>query len=162
MNPRRKRLWLLTVINRSFMKVQQAIKDETIKVAIGEGIGLVIMFVVWFIVKLMTQGTVPFDYKVVLGGLVGGVIAVLNFFLLGLSVQKVTSIDNQDDGKQYFKGTYRKRMLIMIVWGVLAFALPCFNGIAGVLPLLFPTFVIRAVGVKDALKGAFGKNHERR
>jgi len=141
---------------RFFMKIQKAVKDETIKVAAGEAIGVAVMFLVWLIIHLLAPA-VPFDYKVVLAAVLGGIVAVGNFLLLGLSVQRLAAIEDSDAGKRYFKSTYRKRMLLQILWGVLAFALPCFNGIAGVIPLLFPTFIIRTAGVKDAVSGMLKK-----
>ena len=32
---------------------------------------------------------IPFDYTVLLAGFIGGMVAVLNFFLMGLTVQKI-------------------------------------------------------------------------
>ena len=34
-----------------------------------------------------------------------------------------------------------------LIWGILAIAVPCFQFVAGLLPLLFPNIVIKAVGI---------------
>ena len=137
------------------MKLQAAVKEETKKVAIYEIIGVVAMLIIWFVLHLLWPDSIPFDYKVILAAILGGAVAVLNFLFLGISVQKLTTLTDEAEGKQYFKNVYRKRMLFQIVWGILALVLPCFNGIAGLIPLLFPTFAIRAVGIKSAIISNF-------
>lgn len=140
------------------MKIQKAVKDETVRVAIGELIGVAAMIAVWLILHLCAP-SVPLNWLIVILAMVGGAVAVINFLLLGLFVQKATGIDDDETVKQYYKSTFRRRRLIQFLWGILSFVLPIFlgfsviNGIAGVIPLLFPTFTIRIVGMKDAVRG---------
>ena len=42
---------------------------------------------------------VPFDYTVILGGLGGGAVAVLNFFLMGLTVQKAAACEDEGSAR---------------------------------------------------------------
>lgn len=139
------------------IEIQPAVKEETKKVAKYEIIGVILMFIVFLVLHLIWPDSVPFDYRVILAGIIGGAVAVLNFLLLGLSVQKLTSVADEDTGKNLFKAGYRKRMLMQILWGILALVLPCFNGIAGLLPLIFPTFAIRMGGIKAAISGIIKK-----
>jgi len=140
--------------------IQPAVKTETIKVAKGVAIGVAMMFVVFFILHIIIPSSVPFDYKVILGGVLGGGVAVLNFLLLGITVQKATSSDDEDSAKQVFKRSYRLRMLIQILWGIIALVVPFINGAAGLIPLLMPTFIIRMGGIKEAVKGAIKKGDD--
>jgi len=140
--------------------IQPAVKTETIKVAKGVAIGVAAMLLVFFILHLIIPASVPFDYKVILGGILGGIVAVLNFLLLGLTVQKATSSDDEDMAKQVFKRSYRLRMLLQIIWGIIALVVPFINGAAGLIPLLMPTFIIRMGGIKEAVKGAIKKGDD--
>ena len=133
------------------MKLQPAVKQETIKVAKAEAAGVLLMFAVFFVLHLILGDRVAFDYKVIISGIIGGAVAVLNFLMMGISVQKMTEAGDQETGKRIFKASYRNRMLIQIVWGILALAVPCFHGIAGLVPLLIPTFAIRMSGIRQAL-----------
>ena len=66
------------------MKVQKAVLKETGHIAIGVLLGDVLMCAVFAIVH-------KFDYTVVLGALLGTAIAVANFFLLGVTLQKAVA-----------------------------------------------------------------------
>ena len=45
------------------------------------------------------------------------------------------------------KASYTQIMMLQVVWGILAIAVPCFQFAAGLLPLLFPNIVIKTVGI---------------
>ena len=62
------------------VKIQPAVKKETEKVAAGTAIGVILMWVVFGILHVAMPEKVPFDYTVILGGLCGGIVAVLNFY----------------------------------------------------------------------------------
>ena len=72
-------------------KVQPAVKKETKNVAIYTVVGVVVMWVGFLILHLIWPEKIPFDYRVILGGIGGGAVAVLNFFLMGMAVQKAVS-----------------------------------------------------------------------
>jgi hypothetical protein len=42
--------------------------------------------------------------------------------------------------------------MIQLVWGILAITLPCFQFVAGIVPLLFPSFGIKLSGILKADK----------
>ena len=65
-------------------KVQPAVKKETKNVAIYTVVGVVVMWVGFLILHLIWPEKIPFDYRVILGGIGGGAVAVLNFFLMGI------------------------------------------------------------------------------
>ena len=88
----------------------------------------------------------------ILGGLGGGIIAVLNFFLMGLTVQKVVSLEDEGQARNKMKASYSQRMLLQLLWGIAAIAAPCFQFAAGLLPLLFPNIVIKTMGILGTKK----------
>ena len=121
-------------------KVQPAVKKETKNVAIYTVVGVVVMWVGFLILHLIWPEKIPFDYRVILGGIGGGAVAVLNFFLMGMAVQKAVSETDEAGAK--------RRML----WAVLAIVLPCFQFAAGILPLLIPGTAIKLMGIKNSIK----------
>ena len=80
-----------------FKDLAPAIKKETKRVGIFTFSGVVVMWIVFLILHACMPEKVPFDYTVILGGFLGGLIAVLNFFLMGVTVQKVASEANEDN-----------------------------------------------------------------
>lgn len=154
------------------MKVQPAVMAETKKIALGTAVMSVLMIAVFLIIR-------KFDYTVALGTLLGTGAAIGNFFLMALTVQKVTEDmpvlpqreETEEDGgdqdaeketplsdeaKQAGRKmqlSYVARMLGMGAVAVLGAAVPVFHTVATLLPMLFPRVVI-------ALMGAFGKKQK--
>lgn len=123
--------------------IQEATKKETLRIAAGTGIGVGLMVIAFGILHAVIPEQVPFDYRVVAGGIVGGAVAVLNFFLMGLTVQTVAGEKDDKQAYQRMKASYSQRMLLQVLWIILALTVPVFNGVAGIIPLLFPGFVIK-------------------
>ena len=142
------------------MKVQPAVKQETVKIAVGVGILSVLMVAVYLIVG-------RFDYTVLLGALLGTFFAILNFFLMALTVQHATdSMDGvqvapaeevpegEEEPKKpelspeasqagrRMQRSYFLRMVMLAGMAVLALKVPAFDPLAALLPLLFPRIVI--------------------
>lgn len=92
-----------------FKDLAPAIKKETKRVGIFTFSGVVIMWIVFLILHACMPEKVPFDYTVILGGFLGGLIAVLNFFLMGVTVQKVASEANEDNARLRMKASYSRR-----------------------------------------------------
>ena len=134
------------------MEVQPAVKKETRNVAITTGIGVILMWIVFFVLHLIMPEDVPFDFKVIIGGLGGMAVAVLNFFLMGLTVQKVAAEEDEKQARAYMKTSYTRRILLQIIWIVIALAVPFVQWVAGILPLLFPSAGIKIKGIIDQRK----------
>ena len=134
-------------MSKIFKNIQPAVKKETKNVAIYTLVGVILMWIVFFILHMIIPEKVVFDYTVFLGGLGGGIIAVLNFFLLGMTVQKVASTEDQEMARKFMKSSYSQRMMLKAVWIVVAIAAPCFQFVAGMVPLLFPGTGIKIVGI---------------
>ena len=66
-----------------FKSIQPAVKKETVKVALYTLAGVILMWIAFLILHFILPQKVPFDLTVLLGGIVGGFVAVLNFFMMG-------------------------------------------------------------------------------
>lgn len=132
-------------------KIAPAVRKETKRVLCITAIGVVIMFAVFAGLHFAMPDKVPFDYRVILGGLGGGCIAVLNFFMMGLTVQKITSMEDEGMARQKMKASYSRRMLLQILWMIAAIAAPCFQFVAGLVPLLFPSLGLKLLTVTGKL-----------
>ena len=127
--------------------IQPAVKKETRRVAISTITGVVLMWIAFAVLHLVIPEKVPFDHTVILGGIGVGIIAVLNFFLMGMTVQKIASETDEDRAKMWMKNSYSKRMLMQMVWVIVAIVVPCFQFVAGIVPLLFPGIGIKILGI---------------
>lgn len=136
------------------MKLQPAVKKQTLNIAIATAAGTGVMLIVFFILHRIFPEQISFDYRVVLGGLCGCVIAVLNFFLMAVTVQKVTNLTDEDAAKRQMAVSLRYRMLMQAGWIILAILLPCFQWAAGIIPLLVPGIVIKPMAAAENRKAA--------
>lgn len=132
-----------------FGEVQPAVRKETKRVAVMMAVGVALMYAGFFALHLIVPDIVPFDYTVILGGLAGGLISVLNFFLMGLTVQKVAAAPDEDSARSKMRASYTQRMLMQLLWVVLAIVIPCFQFAAGIIPLFIPSFGIKLLGIAN-------------
>jgi hypothetical protein len=135
------------------MKLQPAVKTETGKIAIATGVGVLIMFLVFFVLHMVLPDWAPFDIKVILGGIGGFLVAVGNFFWMALTVQKVASMDDEKAARSTMGVSYRYRILMQLLWGILAIVVPVFNPVSGLVPLFIPSLYIKLRGIISAGKG---------
>ena len=127
--------------------VQPAVKKETKRVVKITAVGLILMWILFFFFFFTMPDKVPLDYTVFLGGIGGGAVAVLNFFLMGLAVQKAASASDEGTARMKLKASYSQRFLMQILWVILAIVAPCFHFVAGIAPLLFPGTGIKIMGI---------------
>ena len=123
------------------MKIQEATKRETLHIAAGT---LAFSAVMNGVFALLGR----WDLTV----LRGGGFAVLNFFLLGLTVQKMAGDPNEKKGKLVLQLSYSLRMLATLAVVVLGVKLACFSWVATVIPLLFPRLTILAMQILGMYK----------
>ena len=81
------------------------------------------------------------DYTVLLGNLLGIIAVVLNFFLMGLTVQTAV-LKEEKDAKNLMKLSQTGRLFMMFVFALIGYLVPVFNAIAVVIPFLFPRIAI--------------------
>lgn len=134
------------------MKIDPTVKKETLFVGMVTLVLSMLMQSVFLIIG-------KWDISVLLGNLLGGGIGVLNFFFLGLSVQKAVS-SGEKKAREVMKASHAIRFALIIV--LLAISLifqNVFNVIATIISLLFATFGVymRAVFNKDRKKQAKGE-----
>lgn len=122
------------------MKLQSASKKEIGRIAAGSVICLAIMIAVLFVLSCFEIGT--FNYTVFLGGAIGTLVAILNFTILCLTIQKVAGMENGKPMKARVQLSYNLRLGLQAAWVVIAFVVPVFHTLASAIPLLFPTVVL--------------------
>ena len=127
--------------------VQPAVKKEKKRVVKITAVGLILMWILFAVLHFTMPDKVPLDYTVFLGGIGGGAVAVLNFFLMGLAVQKAASASDEGTARMKLKASYSQRFLMQILWVILAIVAPCFHFVAGIAPLLFPGTGIKIMGI---------------
>ncbi len=140
-------------MSKLFEDIQPTVKDETKKLAIATGIMLVIMVFSFFILHQISPDSVPFDYTVILGGIGGSIVAVLNFFLMGVTIQDALDDGNPDSVKARVKSSYKYRMMMQVVWIVVAILVPFVQMAAGIIPLLFPGIWYKICAFKENRRG---------
>ena len=134
------------------MKLQKAVKDETVFVALGSIILSVIMVIVFFGLHRVFPERVPMDLPVIIGAVGGCAVAIGNFFLMAVTVQKVAGIENYDQAYRSMQVSYRYRTFLQLIWCVLTMVLGFINPVAGMLPLLWPSLLIKGRGILNGVK----------
>ena len=115
------------------MDMRKFVLQQTGIVALGEALGVAAMTGIFALLG-------SFDTTVLLGGIVGGIVAVANFFAMAITVNLAADkAQNQDvkGGQATIKASYILRLLVMALV-LFAFAKSglC-NAIALVVPLIF-------------------------
>ena len=134
------------------LKLQKAVKSETIFVALGSVILSAVMVIVFFLLHRIFPDKVPMDLPVVIGAIGGCAVAVSNFFLMAVTVQKVAGIENYDQAYRSMQVSYRYRTFLQLIWCVLCMVLGFINPVAGMLPLLWPSLLIKGRGILNGVK----------
>lgn len=122
------------------MKIQKAVRDETLHIALGVILLSLVMQGVFFLIN-------RWDMAVLWGNLLGGGYAILNFFILGLTVQKVAAEGDEKRGKNWMQFSYSSRMFFTVVIVFLGITMDTFNWVAVLIPQFFPRITIAAMGV---------------
>ncbi len=137
------------------MVIQDAVKKETSFIAAGTGIACIILIVVFFILHQVVPSYAPFDYTVFLGAIGGFAVAVGNFFWMGLTVQKITGMSEEetDRARSTMGVSLRYRTMLQLLWVVLAILVPAINLVTGIVPLFIPSTLIKIRGIIAARKG---------
>ena len=81
------------------------------------------------------------DLTVLLGNLMGATVSVLNFFLMGLSIQKALQKEEKE-AKNTLKLSQTYRTILLLIVAILGGVLDCFNLWAVLIPMLFPRTAI--------------------
>ena len=131
------------------MKIDGTVKKETAYVAIAEAVLMAIMLAVYLIIS-------KFTLNVLFAALTSGAVAVLNFFVMGLTVQKAVTVDDDSDRRKLIRASQLVRLLVMGVVVIVCAVFPKFDIFALFIPLFFPRLFAQARGIYGAVKD--GKN----
>ncbi len=126
------------------MKIDKTIKIETINVGIG-------ILICSFITQIGFLIFGKYNLSVFLGSLYGGSIALLNFFLMGLTVQKIANMDDQKAAKRKMQASYSMRQLLLLLMvGVgmyIAEKYEIFHWLPILLAVVYPRITIAIGGI---------------
>ena len=81
------------------------------------------------------------DYTVLLGNVLSGIAAILNFFLMGITVQAAVGKEDKQ-AQSTMKMSQSLRTLMLFAAAALGVLLPCFNTVTTLIPLFFPRIAI--------------------
>lgn len=115
-------------------KINEVVLKET------KYIGTVVL-----ILSILTQGIFliigKWDYTVIFGNILSGAAAVLNFLLMGITIQGATEGDEKQ-GRNKMKTSQILRTFMLFAVAAFGCALPCFNTVTVLVPLFFPRIAI--------------------
>ena len=148
------------------MKPDRTVLRQTGRLAAGVAILVVLMFVVYAILGRFTPGVLG-------GGLFTGVLSVANFFIMGLTVQGIANraAEKQRDDEEL--ETFSKqmenrmrlsrnlRMIALFVLIVVGIRLLGFDALATILPIAFPTVVIRVLQIIDIRRSSVSEGSDK-
>ena len=126
-----------------FKNVDPKVKKETGYIALAVLILSALMQAVFLVIG-------KWDFTVLLGNLYGALLAVGNFFLMGLTVQKCLMLE-PDEAKKRMKLSQQGRLIMLLVFCMIGAALPWFNTVALLVPQFFPRIGVTVRGL--TLKG---------
>ena len=148
------------------MKPDSAVRRETARVAAGVFALVAVMLIVYAVIG-------KFSVPVLLGGVYTGLLTVINFFIMGLTVQGVTNraaekerteqelADLTIEMKNRMKLSYNARMIALFALLVLGIAVFKFDPLATILPVVFPTIVIRVLQIMEARRPSVSEGSEK-
>ena len=122
------------------MQLQPNSKKEVKRIATGTLVFDVVMIAGLFLLSQFGIGT--FDYRILTGAAGGTVVAIVNFTIMCLTIQKAVEISEQKTMKAFIQGSYNGRLIFQAAWIAAAFLISHINVIAAALPLLFPNMTI--------------------
>ena len=131
------------------MRLQPASKKEVKRIALGTAVCDAVMIAVLFVLSMLGVGT--FDYRGFVGAAGGSAVAIANFAVMCLTIQKATEISDQKSMKSFIQGSYNGRLLLQAAWVVAAIMSKHIGILAGCAPLLFPNIVILYLQKKGTL-----------
>ena len=122
------------------MDSRKYVLTQTGIIAIGQAVGVAVMLGIFALLD-------RFDYTVVLGGLMGALVATLNFFFMAVSLTLAADRATEQDvkgGQGVVKSSYAIRILVMFAVLFACAKSGHFQVIALVVPLLLvqPTLLV--------------------
>ncbi len=116
------------------IKADATVRRETKYIAIFCAFLSLIMQMVFLFIR-------RWDYTVILGNLLSFFISVLNFYFMGISVQKALSLD-ESGARKVIKASQSLRNICIFVFVAIGVLMPFFNTAAVILPIFFPRVAV--------------------
>lgn len=125
------------------MKIDSTVKRETMYIALS---AIILSFLMELIFIVIGQ----WSFKVLLGNILGAGVAVLNFFLMGLTVQNAVLLEEKE-ARDKMKLSMTLRSFLLMMTAALGVLVPVFNAPATIIPLFFVRIAIalRPVFIKE-------------
>ena len=148
------------------MKPDSAVRRETARVAAGVFALVAVMLVVYAVIG-------KFSVPALLGGVYTGLLTVVNFFVMGMTVQGITNRAAEKarteqeiaeltlEMKNRMKLSYNLRMIALFALMVAGIAVFKFDPIATILPILFPSLVIRVLQIMEAKRPSVSEGSDK-
>lgn len=95
-----------------------------------------------FIMQAVFLAIGKWNYTVLLGNLWGVFITILNFFLMGLFIQKAVEKKEEEEAKKIIKLSYNFRVMLLVLLVILGIVVPFIHTISMLISLLFARFGI--------------------
>jgi hypothetical protein len=115
-------------------KIDATVLKETKYIALWVVILSALMEAVFLIIG-------KWDYTVILGNALTAVASVINFLLMGITVQNALGKEEKE-AKTAMKVSQLYRMLLMLIVVIIGVVAPCFNIWAVIIPVFFPRVAI--------------------
>ena len=123
-------------------KIDKTVKKETVYIEFWVLIFSLLMQAIFLVVR-------RWDYTVLLGNMLSGVLGVVNFLLMGLAVQNAVGKEEKQ-ARDTMKASQSLRTLLMFVVVAVGVLLDCFDTLAVIIPLFFPRI---AIAIHPIVKG---------
>lgn len=122
------------------MKLQPVFRKEIRRIAAGTGVCTLVLTLLIFLLSRFGIGI--FDRTVLIGATGGFAVAVANFAVLCLTIQRAAASQSSEGMQALLRGSYHVRLLLQAAWVLAAFLIPQIHVLAAAIPLLFPAIVI--------------------
>ena len=114
--------------------IDKTVRQETGYIALCELLLGVLLQAVFLVIG-------QWNYTVLLGNLLSGGAAVLNFFLMGLTIQEATNREEKN-ARTLMRLSQSLRMVALFAAAALGVLLSCFNTVTALVPLFFPRLAV--------------------
>ncbi len=122
-------------------KIDKTVKKETAIIAGGSAVCSVLMNLIFFLAARFTDVCV-YDYTVITGSVLGWAIAVLNFLLMGVTIQNAVALEDEQMAKKKIQLSYMLRTVLLVAAMAAGVLLPWFHWLPVLVSVIFPRIVI--------------------
>lgn len=133
-------------------KPDKTVIKETVYIASCTGVLSLIMQAVFLIIG-------KWNYTVLTGNIWGAAIAVSNFFIMGLFVQKAVAQESAE-AKKIMRLSHSLRSMLVLLTVIAGVAMPWFSTIGVIVPLFFPTIAVYLKSFKKDKSGEVSNPNE--